>query len=238
MLMKKLIAASGLLAVSQLAMAATDANIAVIEKQMATLGAKVSDIAKSPVDGIYEVMTKRGLLYVSADGRHVFQGKIYDITDGIVDISEARMAKMRKERLVNFEDSMLVFPAKNEKHQITVFTDVDCGYCRRLHSQMDEYNDLGITVRYLAFPRGGQRSKAWGEMQSVWCSKDPLKAMTDAKAGTEVASASCKNKVAEHYDLGVEFGVNGTPALILDDGSMLPGYQPPENLLKILNANS
>lgn len=238
MLMKKLIAFTGLMAASQFAMAATDANIPVIEKNMATLGASISDIAKSPVAGIYEVMTARGLLYVSADGRHVFQGKIYDITDGIVDISEARMAKMRKKRLVEFEDSMLVFPAKQEKHQITVFTDVDCGYCRRLHSQMDEYNDLGITVRYMAFPRGGKRSQAWSDMQSVWCSKDPMKAMTEAKAGTDVATASCDNKVPEHYQLGVEFGVTGTPALILGDGSMIPGYQPPENLLKILNTNT
>lgn len=237
MLIKKLIALTGLLALSQMALAATDPNQAVIEKSLGNLGAEVVDVTKSPIDGIYEVMTNRGLLYTSADGRYVFQGKVFDISDGVVDMSEKRMAKMRKDRLGAFEDSMIVFPAKNEKHQITVFTDVDCGYCRKLHASIDEYNDLGITVRYMAFPRGGKRSPVWNEMQSVWCSKDPLKAMTEAKGGAQLSELQCENKVAEHYQLGVEFGVTGTPALVLDDGNMIPGYQPPENLIKILNAD-
>jgi len=119
---------------------------------------------------------------------------------------------------------------------VTVFTDVSCGYCRKLHSQIADYNKLGITVRYLAFPRAGVPSANADEMQAIWCAKDPLKAMTEAKAGKKVSAASCDAKIAEQYQLGNSFGVNGTPAIVLEDGNMIPGYQPPEDLLRTLEA--
>lgn len=204
-------------------------------KLEAVLGEDVSDVKASPVNGFYEVMTTRGLFYASSDGRYIMQGTIYDLDNGFKNLTEQSMAKVRKEKMANFTDSMIVFAAKKPKHTITVFTDVDCGYCQRLHSKMAEYNELGITVRYLAFPRGGPRSPAWGKMQSLWCSSDQHKAMDDLKHGSTIAKASCDNKVPEHYQLGIEFGVNGTPAIVLDDGSMIPGYQPPAQLIKILN---
>ena len=135
-----------------------------------------------------------------------------------------------------FEKDMLVYKAKNEKHVITVFTDVDCGYCRKLHNQMSEYNDLGITVRYLAYPRAGIPSANADEMQAVWCAKDPLQAMTDAKAGKNIKAASCDIDISKQYRLGMSFGINGTPAMILEDGTMIPGYQPPENLLQTIES--
>ncbi|NRA70061.1 MAG: bifunctional protein-disulfide isomerase/oxidoreductase DsbC [Gammaproteobacteria bacterium] len=204
-------------------------------KLEAVLGDEVSSVIASEVNGFYEVMTPRGLFYASSDGRYIMQGTIYDLENGLKNITEQTMAKVRKDKMANYIDSMIVFKAKKPKHTITVFTDVDCGYCQRLHSKMAEYNDLGITVRYLAFPRGGPRSPAWGKMQSLWCSSDQHKAMDDLKVGSTIAKASCDNKVPEHYQLGIEFGVNGTPAIVLDDGSMIPGYQPPEQLIKILN---
>lgn len=235
----KLLVVSGLLASLSFATVADEQTVNKIKQKMqSVLGANISSVTESPVSGFYEVMTPRGLFYASSDGRYLVQGNIYDLDNDLTNITEVKMAQVRKVKLENYNDSMIVFPAKNEKHTITVFTDVDCGYCQRLHSKMSEYNELGITVRYLAFPRGGARSPAWGKMESLWCSKDQHKAMDDLKIGSEIAKVSCDNKVAEHYQLGIEFGVNGTPAIVLDDGSMIPGYQPPEQLIQILNTSS
>jgi len=198
------------------------------------LGLSVDSVKPAAIEGLFEVMTERGVFYVSADVRYIVRGNIYDSENGLANLTELAMGEMRVEKLTSFEASMITYPAKNEKHKITVFTDVDCGYCRKLHAQMPQYNALGITVRYLAFPRGGERSKAWGDMQSLWCSKDQRKAMDDLKAGSSIAQATCPNRVPAHYDLGVEFGVTGTPAIILDDGTMIPGYKEPAQLLKAL----
>jgi thiol:disulfide interchange protein DsbC len=211
---------------------------AIKSKTETLLKTQVSSVTASPVQGLYQVMTKRGLLYVTADARFMIQGTIYDLDNKLKNITEQTVAKVRIGQLQQYANSMIVFPANYEKHQITVFTDVDCGYCRRLHSQVEQYNGLGITIRYLAFPRGGEDSASWQKMQSIWCSKDQQQAMSDAKAGLEIAAASCDNLVPEHYQLGIEFGVNGTPSIILDDGTMIPGYQSPEQLSKILATRS
>ena len=119
---------------------------------------------------------------------------------------------------------------------LNVFTDATCGYCRKLHNEMDILNDLGITVRYLAFPRQGLNSKVYSDAVSIWCSDNPQEAMTQAKAGGNVASTSCENEVAEQYNFGKAIGVNGTPNIILPDGTVIPGYQPAQALLTALRA--
>jgi thiol:disulfide interchange protein DsbC len=161
------------------------------------------------------------------------------------------MAKLRIKQLASFEDDMIVFKAKDEKHVVTVFTDTSCGYCRKLHHELytyqeknpqtkkletlPGYTDLGITVRYLAFPRGGVDSPAYGQMQSVWCSEDKAAAIGEAKNGKAISPVACKNNVLQQYQLGEAFGVRGTPAMVLEDGSMLPGYRPPAALLEFLD---
>jgi thiol:disulfide interchange protein DsbC len=118
------------------------------------------------------------------------------------------------------------FKAKNEKFVVTVFTDTDCGYCRKLHNEIQDYLDAGITIHYLAYPRGGENSETFNTLESIWCSKDKPGAMTKAKSGSEVSVAKCDNSVAAQYQLGQSFGVTGTPALVLPDGTLIPGYQP------------
>ena len=234
----KLLAVSSLLASLSFTALASEENVAKLKTKLeSVLGLKVTEVNKLATNDLYEVLTDRGLLYVSGDGRYVLQGTVYDL-DNKQDITKQKMASIRAGKMDNYADSMIVYPAKNEKYQVTVFTDVDCGYCQRLHSQMADYNKLGITIRYLAFPRGGPRSPAWGKMQSLWCSDNQHQAMNELKSGSKIAQATCDNKVAEHYQLGIEFGVNGTAALILDDGTMIPGYQPPEQLFEILSAGS
>lgn len=205
-------------------------------KITSTLGLDVSHVKQSDINGLLEVMTQRGIFYTSPDGRYLVRGNIYDVDNGLTNKTELAMGEMRKTKLNSFEASMITYPAKDEKYKITVFTDVDCGYCRKLHSQMDEYNRLGITVRYLAFPRGGENSQAWTDMQSLWCSSDQRQAMDALKANQSIAKVTCPNRVPEHYNLGIEFGVTGTPAIVLDDGTMIPGYQEPARLLNTLKS--
>ena len=144
-------------------------------------------------------------------------------------------SKMLLPHLNALEKEMIVYKAPQEKHVITVFTDITCGYCQKLHSEMADYNALGITVRYLAFPRQGVPSEVEKEMKAIWCAKDPKKAFDDAMAGKGVKPASCDISIANHYALGVQFGVNGTPAIVLNDGYVVPGYQAPAEMKAFLD---
>ena len=130
---------------------------------------------------------------------------------------------------------MIVFAPDAPKHIITVFTDVDCGYCARMHRQMADYNRLGIEIRYTAFPRAGIGSPTYEEMVSVWCAEDQHTAMTDAKAGRAVEPARCDSPVSDQYEAGRAIGVNGTPAIVLESGELIPGYLPPDELLSRLD---
>ncbi|WP_076540843.1 bifunctional protein-disulfide isomerase/oxidoreductase DsbC [Shewanella sp. UCD-KL21] len=229
------------LAVAPLLHAASASDIpneAELKKQVSdTLGVNVLSIEASPIDGLYQALTDRGLLYVSPDGSKLLHGNMYDLQKGMKNLTEAALAGPRIAMLKPFEKDMLVYKAKNEKHVVTIFTDVDCGYCRKLHQQMDGYNDLGITVRYLAYPRAGVPSPNADEMEAVWCAKDPLQAMTDAKTGRNVKAAKCDANIEGQYRLGGSFGINGTPAIVLENGVLVPGYQPPEALLNTIKTN-
>lgn len=210
------------------------ADDAAIKQSLQKLGIDEADIRPAPVAGLKTVLTDSGVLYVSEDGRHVLQGSLYDISKAQpVNVTN----KLLMEKLNGLQDQMIVFKAPEEKHVITVFTDITCGYCHKLHEEMKDYNALGITVRYLAFPRQGLQSKAAREMKSIWCAKDRAKAFDNAMKGGKVEPASCDIDMAGQYHLGVQFGINGTPAIILNDGTLIPGYQGPKEMKKMLDAH-
>jgi thiol:disulfide interchange protein DsbC len=217
---------------------ATDNNAEakIKQKLQDTLGVSINLFQDSPIEGLYQVLTDRGVIYVTKDASKIFHGNLYDLDNGMKNLTEAALLGPRVTMLKPFENDMLVYKAKNEKHVVTVFTDVDCGYCRKLHNQMQAYNDLGITIRYLAFPRAGIPSANADEMNAVWCAKDPLQAMTDAKSGQNVKAATCAIDIEKQYRLGMAFGISGTPALILQDGTLIPGYQEPKDLLRTIEA--
>ncbi|MBU2919220.1 MAG: thiol:disulfide interchange protein DsbC [Psychrosphaera sp.] len=234
--MKKLItflSAASILLASSSAFSAADSNAA-IKSKLLNLGLEASKIIDSPMPGLKEVTTNRGIFYTSADGQFFIAGRLFDINNGMKNLTENAMNELRINGVESFKDSMIVYPAKNEKYKITVFTDTTCGYCRKLHGQMSEYNDLGITVQYLAFPRGGLNSRSFYDIQSVWCADDQQKAMTASKNGESVKPANCSAPISAHYELGQAAGVNGTPAIVLDDGTMIPGYKPPSDLIQLL----
>lgn len=228
MLKRLLIASAAFLFASSstIAQVKSDSLDALKAKLSQTIGLEVTAIGDAPVKGLYQVNTNRGLFYVSEDGTYFLQARIYNIDEGMRNETEATLSGIRMDGIGQFDDSAIVFKAKNEKSVITVFTDITCGYCRKLHNEIGEFNDMGITVKYLAFPRQGLASSNYNDMVSVWCAKNPQAALTDAKSGTKVSSTVCENQVAAQYEFGQQVGVSGTPNIILPDGSMIPGYQP------------
>ena len=204
------------------------------------LGVPAENIETSPVANLYLVSIPPRLLYVSADGKYVINGDMIDVARN-TNITEGLRGKVRMAAINNLgEDSMIVFTPKNGKvkHTITVFTDIDCGYCRKLHNSIDEYNALGIQVRYLAYPRAGIGSGSYDKAVAVWCAKDRKKAMTQAKNNQSVNSEKCVNPVAKHFEIGTKIGVRGTPALVLESGQLVPGYVPPQRLAAILDQDT
>ncbi|NMM42470.1 bifunctional protein-disulfide isomerase/oxidoreductase DsbC [Pseudoalteromonas arctica] len=239
--MKKLVLAGAILGTSISAFAngvaaIPNGNEPIVTK-FAELGVTVKQISPSPVAGLKELITDKGVLYASADGQYLMQGTLIDLNNRN-NLTEQALNDVRKEGLVQYEDSMIVYKAKNEKHSITVFTDISCGYCRKLHRELDDLLEAGITVKYLAFPRGGLQGSGYADLMNVWCAKDPQEAMTAAKSGADTkVMAGCHAPVAEHYQLGQSFGISGTPAIILEDGTLIPGYQPAAALAAALEAN-
>ena len=192
-------------------------------------------VMETGVSGIYEARFGSIIVYLSGDGRHMLRGDLIDLEAGR-NLTEVTRRSMRAETVGALgEANMVVFEADAVKHTVTVFTDVDCGYCARLHRQMADYNRLGISVRYTAFPRAGVGSDTWEKMVSVWCARDQHQAMTDAKAGIEIALARCDNPVRDQYEAGKAIGVTGTPAIVLESGELIPGYVPPEELASRLD---
>ena len=197
---------------------------------------KPDSVAQSVVGGLYEVAVGPQILYVSQDGKYLLQGRILDIEQR-KDLTEPKQAEARKRAVDGVgEDKMVIFAPKKYDHTVTVFTDVECGYCRKLHSEIQAYEDEGIRVRYLFFPRAGVGSRSYQEAVAVWCASDRKQAMTDAKAGKEIDLKTCDNPVMDHMQLGEVLGVSGTPALVLDDGEMVPGYVPPKRLAALFQA--
>lgn len=211
---------------------AVQADDAAIKQTLAKLGVQSTEIQPSPISGMKTVLTNSGVLYVTEDGKHMIQGPLYDVS-GPQPINTTNSMLMT--HLNALEKEMIVYKAANEKHVITVFTDITCGYCHKLHEQMADYNALGITVRYLAFPRQGMQSEAADNMKAIWCAKDRNKAFDDAMAGKGVKAASCDIDIADQYALGVQFGVSGTPAIVLSNGYVVPGYQAPQEMKTFLD---
>lgn len=195
----------------------------------------IQSIAESPMSGVYQVQLAGGRqLYTSADGQFLLQGYLFQLKDGaVVNLTEAAESQAIGQVIDAIPSSeMVIFPAKERKTHITVFTDTDCGYCQKLHAEVPELNRLGVEVRYVAFPRQGVGSPVAKELESIWCAEDSLEAMNRAKAGKSVAEATCENPVAKQYALGQSIGVNGTPAVVLANGRLIPGYQPAPELAK------
>ncbi len=197
-------------------------------------GGQPDSIEPSMVEGLYEVMIGPQIYYVSKDGKYLLTGKMYDIATK-EDLTTPKLAMVKAKAIEAVgEENMVIFAPEDYKHTVTVFTDIDCGYCRKLHNEMDKYNELGIRVRYLLFPRAGIGSPSYDKAVTVWCSENQQEAMTLSKAGKDVEQKTCENPVKTHLELGKMVGVTGTPAIFFEDGELMPGYLPAPKLLSYL----
>jgi thiol:disulfide interchange protein DsbC len=211
---------------------AADPRLALLK--LLPAGSKLEDLRSSPIPGIYEFSQAAEVSYLTADGKYFLDGNVYDmgtrenLTEGVR--TRARLALISAVP----ESQMLIFSPKNPKYTITVFTDVDCAYCRKLHSEMAELNRLGVRVRYMFYPRTGPNTESWKKAEVVWCSPNRNEALTRAKAGAQLdMNKTCDaTPVAREYALGQNIGVRGTPAILTENGDYIAGYMPPLELLQ------
>ena len=193
------------------------------------------NVGPSPIDGWYTIHKGSIVAYISADGRYLLQGDLVDL-DLQENLSENVRNESRRELMADVSDEQaIVFSPEEVKYSVAIFTDIDCTYCRRLHAQIDQYLANGIEVRYLMYPRNGPASRAWTAAEEVWCASDRQDALTKAKMDQEFPTNECDaSMVQNHYVMGRDVGLNGTPAIILDDGTLIAGYLAPDQLLAML----
>lgn len=205
-------------------------------QSMPSLTVEENNISQSEIPGLYEVMVGANIYYVSEDGRYLIQGRMFDLVDK-KDLTEEKLA-VAKAAMINAVplEEMIIFKAPMQKYVINIFTDIDCGYCRKLHSEIDQYMAEGITVRYLFFPRAGKDSESYKKAVSVWCADDRNAALTATKSNKNPPpEKTCDNPVDEQMALGDELGVRGTPMMISPKGAVYPGYMPAKKLAEALS---
>lgn len=217
--------------------AAAGTDIANINQVLQRLipGRQPDAVADSVIPGLFQAVYGPDVIYISRDGRYVLQGDVIS-TDTRQNLTE-KIRSAARLKLIDAVDpkTMIVFAPKEVKHTVTVFTDVDCAFCRKLHSQIADYNKYGIAIRYLAFPRTGVNTPSYYKAVTVWCSADRRAALTEAKLGEALPRKTCDNPVREHMALADQLGVDATPTLILEDGSLVSGYIPPLQMSRMLD---
>lgn len=193
-----------------------------------------AEIVTTPAKNVYRMEFQGSYAYVYVAGEHVLIGELLNTKDQVNLGDEAKAERVATVIKDVPTSKMIVFGPKDAKRHITVFTDIDCGYCRKLHNEVTELTDAGIQVRYLAFPRAGVGSESYKKYVSVWCNGNQQSALTTAKNGGSVPAATCENPITETYNLGQQVGVRGTPTIIFDDGTLTPGYLPSAELIRRL----
>lgn len=226
-----LLAAACIASITTTVYGATDEKI--IHDTLAKYDMTVESIKPSPIVGLNVVETTTGIVYITDDGKYLLQGPIYDMSGkNPVNISNQPLMK----KVEALKNEMIYFKAPKEKYVVTVFTDISCGYCKKLHESVGDLNSKGITVRYLAYPRQGAQSDVGKKMASIWCNGLPQNALTQAFKGEEIAMIdNCKIDLSKHMNVGNLFKLTGTPAIILPDGQLLSGFLKPDDLLQLLD---
>ena len=195
---------------------------------------KVDSVKPAVVKGLFEVVVGANIYYVSEDGKYLLQGRLVDVA-ARKDLTEEKLNVTRKLSIEKMgQANMIVFKPKITKYTVTIFTDIDCGYCRKLHSEIDQYLAQGITIQYLFFPRAGKGSDSYNKAVSVWCAEDRNAALTAAKKDQKLTEKTCDNPIDEHMQLAAEFDVKGTPMIISENGNVYPGYLPAKQLVEAL----
>lgn len=225
-----------LIVISQHAVA-KDSAIESVRAKLAIIipNIQADNISATPLPDIYEVSYGSEIFYISRDGGYILQGDLYDIKTN-TNLTEGKRNTGRKTLLESISnDTKIIFKAKNTRHVIDIYTDIDCGYCRKLHQQISEYTDAGIEIRYLAYPRSGINTDSYYKAVTVWCAADQHQALTLAKQGNKMKYTNCEHPVDAHMTVASKIGISGTPTMVFADGSVMPGYVPPAQLIDMLD---
>ena len=203
-------------------------------------GMSVQSVKESQIENLFIVdIGDLQPIYASKNGEFFFYGELYAVNGNMLQNTTNDEVNLKRKSILDktlSEDDFISFKSENEKHSVTIFTDVDCGYCRKFHNEIKDFNDLGISVNYVAFPRSGLDSVSYNKIVTAWFSKDPKSVLTKMKQGIDVELSMCQDHPVEaHFLLGQKIGITGTPAIIKSNGELLPGYLPPEELLTRLN---
>lgn len=193
-----------------------------------------SELRPTPVDGLYELSRGMAVGYVTADGRYLLEGDLVDLATGR-QLTEERRRSARTAVLDEAAARSITF-GEDAEHLVTVFTDIDCGYCRKMHQEIDDYNAAGIGIRYMLYPRSGQNSDSYRKAVATWCSEDRKDALTRAKQGKDPGTKSCDHPVDSHLLAGRQLGLRGTPMMVLPNGEVVQGYVPADRLAGQLNS--
>lgn len=223
---------------------AGELNKSEISKKFQTLTPfSIKSVEKSPLAGTYQLVTSEGVFYMTKDGEHIISGSVHEASEGLPNLTKQRIAEESSKAIKELKDSFLTFEAPNEKHEIVVFYDSSCPYCVKLHGEVAKLNAQGVTVHYAGWPRQGiksrsnpeQFSQSYKELESIWCSDSPKSAFDRAAEGAFVEQASCDTKIAEHFALGEQMGVRGTPAIYdINGNEVTRGYAPANRIVNNL----
>lgn len=203
-------------------------------------GMSVQSVKKSQIENLYIVdIGDLQPIYASKNGEFFFYGELYAVNGNMLQNTTKDEINLKRKSILDealSEGDFITFKSDNEKHRVIIFTDVDCGYCRKFHNEINDFNDLGITVNYVAFPRSGLASDSYNKIVTAWCSTDAKDTLTKMKQGIDVQLSMCQDHpVEKHFLLGQKIGITGTPAIIKSNGELLPGYLPPDELITRLN---
>lgn len=219
-----------------------EVNEDVLAKFKQLIPLEIKAVEKAPIDGLTQVVTERGLFYLTPDGKYIIAGNIHEAKPGLKNLTKERANREIAEKLDSLKGSFITYESPNQKHEVVVFYDSSCPWCRRQHSELDSYLDAGITVHYAAWPRQGVKSpksekftSAYYKLENIWCSDDPSKAFNEAAENKTISRSSCDNEIEAHFELGRQMGVTGTPATYTLDGSLVAkGFSPAEQMKEAL----
>ena len=229
-----------LISFSSVYLVSNESNIASKINQVLPEGMSVQSVKKSQIENLYIVdIGDLQPIYASKNGEFFFYGELYAVNGNMLQNTTKDEINLKRKSILDealSEGDFITFKSDNEKHRVIIFTDVDCGYCRKFHNEINDFNDLGITVNYVAFPRSGLASDSYNKIVTAWCSTDAKDTLTKMKQGIDVQLSMCQDHpVEKHFLLGQKIGITGTPAIIKSNGELLPGYLPPEELITRLN---
>jgi thiol:disulfide interchange protein DsbC len=202
---------------------------------------KDAQVKPSPVAGLYEVQQGAFIFYASGDAKHIFRGQLLNLAEKR-NLTDEAVMKFRESEFKKLTDKeTMIYLPKGGKftHTVTVFTDVDCPYCQKMHLQLNPMLAAGIRVRYVFFPRSGLNTPSYQKAVHAWCNQQQPGELEELMKGSTPAQfKTCDNPIAKHFELANSLGLQGTPSILLDNGTLIPGLVDAEALIKVIKGDS